>query len=167
MAVPYHLAPTLRLSFSDLEGDRKKLQSIKQSFGEHPHARPAWTTWLGYANSSDHDIQRRLAYILRLAESEDLPVQICFDTWWGNTPNGSDGAGGFWSDVPYQQVVYNQSRRQLQLSIPNRWGNTPWLSVSNPRLNALKFRASDLPSLNCRNSSRRCVPVARPPGLGR
>lgn len=137
MAVPYHLAPTMWLG-ADFETDRKKLQAIKDSLGAHPNARPAWTTWIGYGNMSDRDIANRLDTILRLSETLDMPVQICFDTWWANTPGGSDGAGGFWTDVQYQQVVYNQTTRQWQLSIPNRWSNTPWLSVGHPRLNAFK-----------------------------
>jgi hypothetical protein len=139
LAVPYHLAPTFRPSFNDFEVDRQKLQAIKTSLGNHPHARPAWTTWLNYANLSDREIGFRLDYILRLAQTLDLPVQISFDTWWGSTPNGVDGLGGFWGDVPYQQVVYNQTIGQYQLSIPNRWGNTPWLSLKHPRLNAFKI----------------------------
>lgn len=137
MAVPYHLAPTMWLG-EDFEADRKKLQAIKDSLGAHPNAYPAWTTWVSYANMSDRDIATRLDTILRLSETLDMPVQICFDTWWANTPGGSDGAGGLWTDVQYQQVVYNQTTRQFQLSIPNRWGNTPWLSVGHPRLNAFK-----------------------------
>ncbi|MBW3635074.1 MAG: hypothetical protein KY445_01255, partial [Armatimonadetes bacterium] len=138
MAVPYHLAPTLHLSFNNREADAQKLRSIKTSFGVHPHARPAWTTWLTYANLSDSEIAQRLDYMLSLAQEFDLPLQLSFDSWWGSTPNGIDGQGGFWSDVEYQQVVYNQTQRRFELSIPNRWGNTPWLSVSHPRLNAFK-----------------------------
>ncbi|MDF2440399.1 MAG: hypothetical protein JWN98_1383, partial [Abditibacteriota bacterium] len=137
MAVPYHLAPTMWLG-ADFEADRKKLQAIKDSLGAHPHTRAAWTTWVTYGNMSDRDIANRLDTILRLAETLDMPVQICFDTWWANTPGGSDGAGGFWTDVQYQQVVYNQTTRQFQLSIPNQWSNTPWLAVGHPRLNAFK-----------------------------
>ncbi len=140
MAVPYHLAPTIALTFSDKEADGQKLRAIKTSFGEQDHARPAWTMWMTYANLSDSEIARRLDYTLALAQEFDLPVQICFDTWWGSTPNGSDGQGGFWSDVEYQQVVYNQNQKKFQLSVPNRWGNTPWLSVNHPRLNAFKVQ---------------------------
>lgn len=140
MDVPYFLAPTVRLSFNDFDGDLTKLRQIKTSLGEHPHARAAWTTWMTYANNSDADNAARLDYILRLAQSADLPVQLGLDTWWGSTPNGSDGRGGFWSDVEYQQVVYNQTTKNYQLSIPNRWSSTPWLTVGNERLNSYKTR---------------------------
>ncbi len=138
MAVPYHLAPTVALTFGDREADRQKLRAIKTSFGTHPRARAAWTMWIPYGNLSNTEIEQRLDYTLSLAQESDLPVQICFDTWWGSTPNGSDGQGGFWSDVRYHQVVYNQKQAKIQLSVPNRWGNTPWLTTNRPNLNAFK-----------------------------
>lgn len=118
MAVPYHLAPTLHLSFSDREADAQKLRAIKTSFGEHPHARPAWTTWLTYANLSDSEIGQRLDYMLSLAQEFDLPVQISFDTWWGSTPNGSDGQGGFWSDVEYRRSFITRLRGASNCRFP-------------------------------------------------
>lgn len=140
MAVPYFLAPTVRLTWNDFEGDLNKLRQIKSSLGDNARARAAWTTWLTYANNSDADNAARLDYILRLAQTAAMPVQISFDSWWGSTPSGSDGRGGFWSDVEYQQVVYNQTQGKYQLSIPNRWSSTPWLSPGNERLNDYKAR---------------------------
>lgn len=138
LAVPYYLAPTASLSYTNYEADLEKLRVIKTSLGNHPHAKAAWTTWIGYANLNDREVSEKIDYIFRLATALDMPVQISFDTWWANTPSGSDGKGGFWTDVQYQQVVYNASQKQYQLSIPNHWSNTPWLTVNNPDLNAYK-----------------------------
>lgn len=138
MDVPFYLAPTVALNWKDAGADRAKLARIKASLGPVPHARPAWTTWIGYASLSDLELQERIDYVLRLAQDSGLPVQLAFDTWWGNTPSGSDGAGGFWTDVAYQQVVFNATKRRYELSVPNRWSNVPWLTVNHPTLNAWK-----------------------------
>lgn len=138
--VPYYLAPTVHLSWSDEAADRAKLRQIRDSLGDHPYVRPAFTTWVPYAALGRAEAEERIDYVLRLAAAERLPVQLCFDTWWGSTPGGSDGQGGYWSDVPYQQVVYNATRRQYALSIPNQWSSTPWLSPGSAALNAFKAR---------------------------
>lgn len=139
MAVPFHLAPPLWLG-ADEKADRARLQTIKAALENHPNVRPAWSVWIPYASLNARETAEQIDRALRLAEQLNLPVQLIFDTWWANTPTGSDGRGGFWSDVGYQQVVFNATRHQYQLSIPNRWGNTPWLTVNDPLLNAFKIR---------------------------
>jgi hypothetical protein len=148
MPVPYRIAPTLKLSNS-FDADLAKLRQVKNSLGQHPNVKPAWTTWVPYAKLSDSRITQRIDNILHLAEVAKMPVQICFDTWWGSTPAGPDGRGGYWTDVQYQQVVYDATTRRMQLSIPNRWASVPWLTVNHPDLNAfkitrLKFALSEL-----------------------
>ncbi len=138
METPFYLAPTIALSWHDSAADLSKLSQIKSSLGTAIHAKPAWTTWLAYAGLSERQLQERINYVLRIAEESGMPVQLAFDTWWGNTPNGSDGQGGFWTDVQYQQVVYNATKHGYQLSVPNRWSSVPWLSVNHPALNAWK-----------------------------
>jgi hypothetical protein len=140
LAIPYYLVPTIHLSFSDAVSDRQKLGRIKDSLGAHLHAKAAFTAFLPYASLNASEIERRIDYVLRLAEDAQMPVQLGFDTWWASTPSGSDGRGGYWSDVKYQQVVYNTAARRYQLSLPNRWSNTPWLTVNHPDLNAFKGR---------------------------
>jgi len=138
MAVPFHLAPTLWLSWIDLDADIARGAKIRDSLGDHPNVRPAFTTFIPFANLDDRELAERIDYVLALAEGAGIPAQIEFDSWWANTPSGSDRRGGFWNDVPYQQVVYNADSEAFQLSIPNQWSSTPWLSVSHPDLNAFK-----------------------------
>ncbi len=138
LAVPYYLAPTVPLG-GDLAEDREKLRQVKSSFGKHANIQPAWTTWIAYAGQKDDGFER-IDEALKLAEEFDLPVQICFDSWWSNTPTGSDGKGGHWNDEKYQQLVWNESRRRMELSIPNRWSSTPWLTMNDPDLNAFKMK---------------------------
>jgi len=140
LGVPYFMAPMLRLNPDDFAGDLAKLSAIKASLGEQPRARAAWGTWITYAALGARDTERLIDHALSLAQSSAMPVQLAFDTWWASTPGGLDGAGGFWSDVAYQQVVYNVTQRRFQLSIPNRWSSVPWLSVNQQRLNDFKAR---------------------------
>lgn len=140
LAVPFYLAPTLHLTFSDYAADRAALNRIKTSLGDHPYVRPAFTAFLPYASLGARETEARIDYALRLAQEMGMPVQLGFDTWWASTPGGSDGKGGLWTDVQYQQVVYNATRSAYQLSIPNRWSSTPWLTVNHPHLNAFKVR---------------------------
>ena len=138
MDEPYYLAPTVRLDYRDRAEDAAKLLQIKRTIGAGSIARPAWTTWVPYALLSQSEVNREIDYILGLASEVQLPVQISFDTWWGDTPDGSDGKGGFWSDVRYQQAVYNATTGRYQLSVPNQWSNTPWLTVNSSALNRYK-----------------------------
>ncbi len=140
LEVPYYLAPTVRITFSDRAADLANLRRIKESLGLHPHVRPAFTAFVAYAFLNARDTEARIDYALHLAQETGMPVQLGFDTWWANTPGGLDGKGGFWSDVAYQQVVHNATQGKYQLSVPNQWSNTPWLTVNHPDLLAFKAR---------------------------
>ena len=71
-------------------------------------------------------------------------LYLGINSWWGGTPAGPDGLGGMWQDVPYQQITYdknnNDGRGQWQLSSPNEWSNTPWLSMNNDYYNAVRVQ---------------------------
>lgn len=138
-ATPFYLAPTVsrRTQRSEM-GDA--LAKIKKSIGQRENVKPAWTTWIPYAAKSEQKCAEMIDEDLKLAEEFDLPVQICFDSWWGSTPRGPDGKGGKWTDEPYQQVVWNETQKRMQLSIPNRWSSTPWLTMNHPDLNAFKVQ---------------------------
>lgn len=140
MTVPYHVAPLFNPSYFNESNDLSKLGAIKRSMGNKANSRPAFTVAIGYASFGQTEVKRRIEYVLKLARASGMPVQIEFDTWWAQTPSGMDGAGGFWSDVKYIQVVYNATAKRYQLSVPNQWSSTPWLTTNNRRLNAYKKR---------------------------
>lgn len=140
MGVPYYVAPLFGPSFRNEAADLAKLTAMKSSLDSHPNAKPAFTVAIGYASIGQTEVKRRIEYVLRLARGSGMPVQMEFDTWWAQTPSGMDGAGGFWSDVKYIQVVYNATAKHYQLSVPNQWSSTPWLTTNNARLNAYKRR---------------------------
>ncbi len=90
-----------------------------------------------------------------LARTAGLPLRIAFQMHWSGIPAGvPDGAGGKLTDLPYQQITFDpdeqadkpalaalmgdQYDRRFGLTVPNRWGDTPWLTMDHPRLN--RFR---------------------------
>jgi hypothetical protein len=157
MAVPYYIAPAVQLKWDDFEADVEQVRQIRDSLGQPRDIKPAWTTWIAYAAWSDAMIAQRIDYALRISRQLQMPVQICLDSWWANTPAGADGQGGFWSDVKYQQVVFNVTRNRLELSIPNRWSSTPWLCMNEPLLNAFKVRRLSAAAVILRERYRKLV----------
>lgn len=93
--------------------------------------------------------------IAALAEKLNVPIRVAFQMHWGGIPAGvSDGAGGKFTDLPYQQITFDPADKvedpglaalmgdrydvRFGLSVPNRWSNTPWLTFNHPRLNQLR-----------------------------
>lgn len=102
---------------------------------------------------------------LNLSRESGLPFAIESTSDWEGTPTRvADGKGGYFGDLKYQQVLWSpqdqtgadqdtyvnpagQTQRlqdllgaayepRYGLSVPNIWGNTPWLTWRNPDLNA-------------------------------
>ena len=70
-------------------------------------------------------------------------LYLGINSWWGGTAIGMDGLGGMWQDVPYQQITYDpingDGRGNWQLSTPNEWSDTAWLSMNNPHYNEVRL----------------------------
>jgi hypothetical protein len=90
-----------------------------------------------------------------MAENLNVPLRIAFQVHWGGSPTGvSDGAAGTFTDLPYQQVTFDPDDKvddpglasilgdrndvRYGLSVPNVWGDRPWLTFNHPRLNQLR-----------------------------
>lgn len=90
-----------------------------------------------------------------LAASLRFPLRVLPQFHWAGIPKGvPDGAGGTFTDVPYQQITWDEADQtddpglrpllgerwdiRFGLSIPNRWSNTPWLTFNHPRLNQFR-----------------------------
>lgn len=71
-------------------------------------------------------------------------LYLGINSWWGGTAAGPDGLGGMWQDVPYQQITYDATnsdgRGNWQLSSPNEFSNTPWLSMNNDYYNQVRLQ---------------------------
>lgn len=68
------------------------------------------------------------------AANAGTAVQLMLKKYWLFV-DGVDGLGGKWSDLKYQQVLYNASTGKYEHTTPNNWSNTHWLSMSNTHLN--------------------------------
>jgi len=134
MDVPFHIAPTVTLTWHDRAADGLKLQQIQRSLLDCPNIKGAWTTWIAYAALDEAETNRRIDYALELANESHLPLQLCFDSWWANTPPGK------WRDKKCQQRIWNESKKQFQWSTPNQWSNTPWLTMNDAELNDHKIQ---------------------------
>jgi hypothetical protein len=137
MTVPYRIAPTVHLNWGDMEGDIRRVERIKEGL-DGANVKGAWTTWIGYAKEDEKVVEGEIDYVLAVAKKAKMPVQICFDSWWENTPHEVGGKN--WWEEKYQQVVWDETEKRMRLSTPNRWGNTPWLTMSNVELNEFKAR---------------------------
>lgn len=97
---------------------------------------------------------------LKLSREYGLPFAIESTSDWEGTPHSvSDGKGGTFGDIAYQQVLWSPQDQtgpdqdvfrgqrldalmgdryepRYGLSVPNIWGSTPWLTWRNPDLNA-------------------------------
>lgn len=72
------------------------------------------------------------------------PLYLGINSWWAGTPSGADGLGGMWQDVQYQQITYDANntdgRGNWQISSPNEFSDTPWLSMNNENYNQARVR---------------------------
>lgn len=71
-------------------------------------------------------------------------LYLGINSWWAGTPSGLDGKGGAWQDVEYQQITYDKNnmdgRGNWQLSSPNEWSDTPWLSMNHDYYNQVRVQ---------------------------
>ncbi len=72
------------------------------------------------------------------------PLYLGINSWWAGTAYGVDGEGGMWQDVQYQQITYDANntdgRGLWQLTTPNEFGDTPWLSMNSDTYNAARVK---------------------------
>ncbi|HVX44916.1 MAG TPA: hypothetical protein VHC49_13585, partial [Mycobacteriales bacterium] len=97
---------------------------------------------------------------LAISRDHDLPITVESTSDWEGTPGGvADGKGGTFGDIEYQQILWSPQDQtgpdkdvwkgkslpdllgekyepRYGLSVPNIWGNTPWLTWRHPDLNA-------------------------------
>ncbi len=127
-----------RLTFRDREQDRALLSRIREDMGDLTHFTVGIGIQILFMQQSDDELEERFRYSLTLAREVGLRLIFNFNSWWDGTPGGRDGRGGYFSDVAYQQVVYDPLSGKRALSIPNMWGNTPWMTMNHPHLNEVR-----------------------------
>lgn len=113
-------------------GAVKKLSEV---FERKTHMRTMAAFEIPYMNRTDREITEQFEYWLSVAEETRTPLFVNLNSWWGGTPGGPDGKGGYFGDIEYQQVCFDPVTNQYNLSVPNMWSNTPWLTMNHPVLN--------------------------------
>lgn len=82
--------------------------------------------------------------VLNASLQTGAPLYLGINSWWGGTADSMDGKGGTWQDVQYQQITYDHNnldgRGHWQLTTPNQWSNTPWLSMNNDYYNSVRVQ---------------------------
>ena len=77
----------------------------------------------------------------------DTPLSFMTSRWWGHSPGGPDGEGGYFSDYKYGQVCYNREKKRYQATTPNMWGSTLWTTMNSKLQNKIASqKLSDLAS---------------------
>lgn len=133
---------TPKLSYEDYEADLEVIRSLQAEYSGYD----LYTLGLGfdflYMHLETKELQERLDYLMRLSVETGIPFHLSVNSWWGGTPHGYDGQGNMWTDIKYNQVVYDPldvtGMGNWQLSTPNQWSNTPWLTMNNDYYNEVR-----------------------------
>lgn len=155
---------SMRLGLLSPEGlgyqiDAGEMAAIKKTIPNSQFIKPEAAVLVNYCTRSDSQDQQYIGQLATLAQRAHFPLRVRFETDWGGVPKGvPDGLGGTFSDPTYQQIIYSPQNQviipSLQkllglsynvhygLSVPNVWGNTPWMTFNNRHLN--EFRADRL-----------------------
>ncbi len=114
---------------------------------------------VGFADPDARAVSAKIEAYAALARRVGVPWVLQLSSWWADTPlRVPDGLGGTFGDIRYQQIGYSRFGQHEDpalkafvdaempgtytphygLTVPNLWSNTPWLTMSNARLNAFK-----------------------------
>lgn len=135
--------------------DAPTLKELFRALPASPYLQEQAAVLYNFCSRGPAENQAEIDRLAALAEDTNVPLRIAFQVHWGGVPRGlSDGAGGTFTDIPYQQISYDPQdayddpglaalmgdRNDIHygLSIPNVWSNTPWLTYNHPRLNQLR-----------------------------
>lgn len=108
---------------------------LKELYGGLECYEPGLMTAVQYARRSWEENQKGIDQALEISIATGMPVHLMFSSWWGTSAIGPDHLGGYFSDLRYEEVRYNERTRSFQPSFPNNWGNTMWPTKHNPHLN--------------------------------
>lgn len=140
------LAP--QISYN-LTSDKATIGKIVSQFGSSDMYDVSFGLEISYIAEGISSLHNRVDYLMSLSAATGTKFQLGLNSWWAGTPNGMDGLGGMWSDMTYQQVVYDplnvDGRGTWKLSTPNIWSDTPWLTMNNDTYNnARNYRLTDI-----------------------
>lgn len=129
------------------------LQRVKE-FSSAPGVTKAISSEVPFASANRDGLKQRIDNFAAAAAEAGLPAIAIPISWWGGTPPEV-------RDRPdFQQVCYSETddydegpelkellgdrwRIEYGWTIPNRWSSTPWATMNNPELNALRRERLD------------------------
>ena len=130
------------LTYTDAEKDLATLREIEEAYAGYGMYRAGVAFDIYYMHLEKKELYARVDWIMELVSQTGLSLYLDLNSWWSGTPGGMDGQGGFWKDITNQQIIYDpdnvNGRGQWQLTTPNIWGNTPWLSLNNQWYNTVR-----------------------------
>jgi len=110
----------------------KELRELMQGTGYTPGI---WTD-IQYAKEPFEAIKATIDKALERVATHGVEHQISFrSTEWGTHPNGMDGLGGFFSDITYSKVIFDEGVKDFRPSWHRTSGNTTWPTWNHPQLN--------------------------------
>jgi hypothetical protein len=117
-------------------GDALKIaEKLKELYGGMECYEPGLMTSVPYARRSAEECRKGIDQALDVSLATGMPYHFMFSSWWGTSAIGPDHLGGYFSDLQYEQITYNELTKSYQASFPNNWGNTMWPTKNHPHLN--------------------------------
>lgn len=125
------------------------------------HISTGFSAEIRYANQPADRVRRDVENCAKWSKQYSLPAMLGLVAWWSGTPLWeSDGQGGRFGDIKYQQVCYapdseqpedanlkallgDRYNRHYCLSVPNQWSSTPWLTMNSRALNDYRYKRMD------------------------
>lgn len=160
MRVPDRMVFVLGQDYRGEQYFRQRLDYVKAHIHTSPEVGAGMAVLDYYAVRTPDQLAANYQLWLRLSRDYNLPFAVESTSDWEGTPSKvPDGKGGHFGDIKYQQILWSpqdqtgsdkdvwngQSLASLLgaaydphygLSVPNVWGNTPWLTWRDPDLNA-------------------------------
>ena len=134
---------TLPITYTDYEKDLATVKEYMENYSGYSKYSVGMAFDIYYMQWETKVLFQRLDWLMRLSADTDTPLYLDLNSWWSGTAwSGMDGKGGFWGDLTYQQVIYDPDNVNgqgiWQLSTPNMWGSTPWLSMNEAWYNMVR-----------------------------
>ena len=133
---------TLPVKYVDYKTDLETVLRYKEKYSGYNKYTIGMAFDIYYMNWEEELLFERLDHLMRLSAEADMPLYLNLNSWWSGTSGGMDGKGGFWKDITYQQIIYDpdnvNGRGVWQLTTPNMWSSTPWLSMNNEWYNNVR-----------------------------
>lgn len=118
-----------------VDRDFARAASVRTRYPDGQRLRSGVMFGLAYLDRGRAELAADLDQALASVASQRLPFAVMFSRWWGHTATSSDGQGGNYGDLVYNQITWDPTKRSLGLTTPNQWGNTPWPSMRHEGAN--------------------------------